>query len=68
MKKGKIASVGFIVILLVVTFLYIGTYLTNGKTADDSTGPEIDVETERKQKEVEEISTQLYQRMAFLNR
>ncbi|MBY0223955.1 hypothetical protein [Sporosarcina aquimarina] len=66
MKKGGIASAGFIAILFVVTFLYIGTPLTNGKTAANFTDPEIDVEAEQKQKEVEEILTRLYQKDGFI--
>lgn len=46
--------------------MYIGTPLTNGKTAANFTDREIDVEAEQKQKEVEEILTRLYQKDGFI--
>ena len=66
-KKGKITLIGTIVILFVVAFLFIYNISTKGEISEahPSISPEIQAENEKKLKEVEEISTQLYQTGGF---
>lgn len=59
MGKGKVALIGSIIILFVVTFLFIDTSLTKGETAESSSGNQL------KQKEVEEMSSLLFQKDGF---
>jgi len=64
MKKGKITLIGTIGILFVVAFLFINNTSTKGEVSP-SISPEIQAENEKKLKEVEEISTLLYQEGGF---
>ena len=67
MKKGKITLIGTIVTLFVVTFLFINNSSTKGEISETSPSisSEIQAENEKKLKEVEEISTLLYQEDGF---
>lgn len=67
MTKGKIALFGTVVIILVITFLFINNYLTKGTASElaPSMSPDIQTESEKNLKEVEEISTILYQKDGF---
>ena len=65
MKKGKITLLGFIVTLFVATFLFINNTSTKGETSDVHLSSEIQLENEKKLKEVEEFSTLLYQEGGF---
>ncbi|MER2008838.1 MAG: hypothetical protein ABS939_15415 [Psychrobacillus sp.] len=66
-KKGKILLIAIIVILFVVAFLCIYTISTKGEISEalPSINPEIQAENEKKLKEVEEITTLLYQEGGF---
>lgn len=61
-KKGKIALIGSIVILLVLTFLFIySTSIKDNKAeSPPEISPEIEAEIEKKIKEAEEMTTLLY--------
>ncbi|PIC62653.1 hypothetical protein CSV79_15985 [Sporosarcina sp. P13] len=67
MTKGKIALIGTVVIILFVTFLFINNYLTKGTASEisPSMNPDMQTESEKNLKEVEEISTLLYQKDGF---
>ena len=65
MKKGKITLLGIIVTLFVVTFPFINNTSTKGETSDVHLSPEIQIENEKKLKEIEEFSTLLYQEGGF---
>jgi len=65
MKKGKITLLGIIVTLFVVTFLFINNTSTKGETSGVHLSPKIQVENEKKLKEIEEFSTLLFQEDGF---
>lgn len=62
MKKGKIALIGTVVILSVITFLFVNNSLKNEGITKSHINPEIKLENESNQKDVEEVSTLLYQK------
>ncbi|MBS4221818.1 hypothetical protein [Lederbergia citrea] len=67
LKKGEITLIGSIAILFVVTLLFINNPSIKGEISEvlTSISPEIQVENEKKLKEVEEIYTLLYQENGF---
>ncbi|VDG96896.1 Uncharacterised protein [Lysinibacillus sphaericus] len=67
MTKGKMILIGTIVIIFVVTFLFINNSLTKGETSELplSMSPEIQAVSEMNLREVEEISSHLYQKDGF---
>lgn len=65
MRKGKMVSIGSFVILFVIAILYMNTPSTYGKTTEFTKSPETKVETLKKPKDINEISTVLYQRDGF---
>ena len=70
-KKGKIALIGSIVILLVLTFLIIySTSIKDNKAASPppEISPEIEAEIEKKIKEAEEMTSLLYKSGGYLSR